>query len=133
MVEITRRARRRGRHRSHTTEPSEPGSDSDVSTARPTPINRNTDTASVPIVEIVPDSLLHFVHIHLSSAAKSNTDLRRYLIIFFAFIAGALLLAGGVWAAIAVAGIHLWNALLLGIGGTFTHIAIARKRARKRE
>lgn len=132
MAEITRRTRRRGRHRSHTIEPQGPGPNGDVSTTRPAPINRDMNMAPVPISPM-PESLLDFVHIHLSSARDSNIALRRYLIIFFALIAGVLLLAGGVYVVIAAAGVHLWSALLLGVGGTFAPITIARKLPRKRE
>jgi len=133
MAEITRRTRRRGRHRSHTTEPGESGSYSDVSATRPTSVNRNMDTAPAPIPPKMPRSLLELIHIHLWSATHSNIVLRRYLTIFFALVAGVLVLAGGVYVVSAAAGVHLWNALLLSIGATVTPLAIARKRARKRD
>lgn len=133
MAETTRRTRRRGRHRSRATATQEPGSDGDVSTTSPTSVDRNIPTTPAPIPETMPDNWLKVFHIHLSSARDSNIALRRYLTIFFALIAGVLLLVGGVYVVIVAAGVHLWSALLLSIGGTLTPIAIARKLPRKRK
>ena len=129
MAEIARRTRRRGQNRSNVTKPRDPSASGNVNATRPMPNNRDINTIQASFSETMPDTWLKFAHIHLSSARDSGIALRRYLIIFFAFIAGGLLLAGGIYAVIVVAGVHLWSALLLGAGGAFTPIATTKRDA----